>query len=158
MWYNSADTIRLAGIIDSISNGPGMRLCIFVQGCPHHCPGCHNEHTWDPDGGCENSLVSILDRIERLPKWYGGITLSGGEPFDQEGACYFLAKKAKEMGFNVWTYTGYIYEDLCDKFHPLLHYTDTLIDGPFVKELRGSDIPYVGSSNQRIINLKGRLQ
>lgn len=147
-------TIRLAGVKDlSIVDGQGVRYVIFTQGCNHCCYGCHNHHTWAKDGGYVESINNVLDRIRSLPKWYNGITLSGGEPFDQEEACCFVAKKARDYGLSVWTYTGYTLEQLLARDdRSLLEATDVLVDGPYVEALR-TDIPFIGSYNQRVINL-----
>ena len=152
--YFDTMKIRLAGIKDtSIVDGQGVRYVIFTQGCSHCCPDCHNKHTWNKDGGYDESINTILDAIRNLPKWYNGITLSGGEPFDQEEACTFVAKKARDYGLSVWTYTGYTFEQLVErKDRSLLEATDVLVDGPYIQAMR-TDIPFIGSYNQRVINL-----
>lgn len=146
--------IRLAGIKDlSIVDGQGVRYVIFTQGCNHCCPDCHNKHAWDPKGGYLKSINEIVHEMHCLPPYYNGITLSGGEPFDQEDACCFIAKKARDFKLSVWTYTGYTFEQLIARPNfDLLELTDVLVDGPFVKDLK-TDIPFVGSYNQRVINL-----
>ncbi len=109
------DTIRLFGLVgDSIVDGPGFRVSIFTQGCPHHCPGCHNPGSHDFEAG----TVWTLDDVEK--KFTGnpllsGITLSGGEPFAQAAACAELARRAHQKGLNVWVYSGYTYEKLLEK-------------------------------------------
>ena len=152
--YFDTMTIRLAGIKDlSIVDGQGVRYVIFTQGCNHCCPDCHNKHTWNKDGGWDFKLNDLFDRMCALPKFYNGITLSGGEPFDQEEACSFVAKKARDFGLSVWTYTGYTFEQLvARKDKSLLEATDVLVDGPYIQALR-TDIPFIGSYNQRVINL-----
>ena len=147
-------TIRLAGYDkSSVVNGTGVRYTIFTQGCPHHCKGCHNEHTWLYNGGFEEKLDKIFAEIESFVVCSSGITISGGEPFTQEIPCYLIAKHAKELGMTVWTYTGYRFEDLWKRPHPLVLMTDVLVDGPIVKKQRCNNVPYIGSANQRIINL-----
>lgn len=147
-------TIRLAGIKNlSIVDGQGVRFVIFTQGCNHCCPDCHNKHTWNKDGGYDENINTIIDHMRELPKWYNGITLSGGEPFEQEEACCFIAKKARDFGLSVWTYTGYTFEQLIARDDlSLLETTDVLVDGPYVEALR-TDIPFIGSYNQRVIKL-----
>ena len=154
LFFNSM-ILRIAGIKDfSIVDGQGCRFVIFTQGCKHHCDGCHNRHTWDVNGGYDVSVNAIVDRMRALPKDYTGITLSGGEPFEQEEACCFIAKKAHDFGLDVWTYTGYTFEQLNSrKTKDLLEVTDVLVDGPYVSSLK-TDIPFIGSSNQRAINLR----
>lgn len=148
--------LRISGIAeDSIVDGPGMRIAIFAQGCGHGCPGCHNPDSHDPAGGTltdTDQLVPLLDN-----PMLAGITLSGGEPFDQPAPMAVLAEEAHRRGLNVWVYSGYLYEDLCSSPNPdvraLLDAADVLVDGPFRLELRSLALTYRGSSNQRIIDL-----
>ena len=105
-------TIRLFGTVnDSIVDGPGMRFSVFVQGCSHHCPGCHNPESWAFDAGEEVALDDVVERIFEN-KLVSGVTLSGGDPFEQPAACAEIARRVKAAGRNVWVYTGYLYEDL----------------------------------------------
>ena len=91
--------IRIAGIAeDSIVDGPGMRMTVFVQGCPHGCKGCHNPETHDYFGGQEMDTAEIIAKMDANPL-LDGITLSGGEPLLQMGACYELAKAAHGRGY-----------------------------------------------------------
>ena len=104
--------IHIASIIkESIVDGPGIRLAVFFQGCPHNCPGCHNPHTHPMDGGSLVSIGSVLETARRNPL-LRGITLSGGEPFMQASAAATLASAAKSEGLDVVTYTGYTLEQL----------------------------------------------
>ncbi len=150
-------TVELAGIVDeSVVDGPGVRLVVFAQGCPHHCRGCHNPYTWDSDGGTEVSIEQILLRAEANPV-LSGITLSGGEPFAQAPGFACLAHEARCRGLSVVTYTGYTWEQLTGPSAPgvrdLLLATDILIDGPFIQELADPGLAYRGSRNQRIIQV-----
>jgi anaerobic ribonucleoside-triphosphate reductase activating protein len=153
--------MRLAGIIpNSLTNGEGMRMVIFFQGCPHHCPECHNPSTWDFNGGVEMTLDEVKAKIGENFDLIDGITLSGGEPFAQAKDAAALAAYAKQMGLSVWSYTGYKYEDIAEKneFKELLQNINTLVDGPFIKELKDENLKYRGSNNQRILNLyKGQI-
>ena len=154
------NTIRLYGLVgDSIVDGPGFRVSIFTQGCPHHCPGCHNPQSHDFEGG----TVWALDNVEK--KFTGnpllsGITLSGGEPFAQAAACAELARRAHQKRLNVWVYSGYTYEQLLEKaqtdegVRSLLDETDVLVDGPFLLAERSLELDFRGSRNQRLIDLK----
>lgn len=151
--------IRIFGVVEeSIVDGPGIRYSIFVQGCSHGCPGCHNPESHSPKGGELRSIESVLGGI-RSNKLIAGVTLSGGEPFEQPHACAVLAQQLKADGYNIWTFTGYLYEDLMkmSQANPdiacLLDNIDVLVDGPFVEELKSLELDWRGSSNQRVIDL-----
>ena len=127
------DKIRIAGIEEeSIVDGPGIRFVIFTQGCNHQCIGCHNPETHSFDGGELVDIDSIVNMIKENPL-LDGITISGGEPFEQSLECSILAKKVKVLGLSVVTYTGYTFEEILHnkKFRDLLLQTDLLIDGKF---------------------------
>ncbi|MBE6824814.1 MAG: anaerobic ribonucleoside-triphosphate reductase activating protein [Ruminococcaceae bacterium] len=156
--------LRLAGVVrESIVDGPGIRMTVFTQGCPHHCKGCHNEQTWDFEGGYESSTERILEEAQKDPL-LKGLTLSGGEPFCQAEALSVLAKEAHSLGYDIFCYTGYTFEKLVADFdtHPeykaLLTECDWLVDGPFVLEERSLMLKFRGSKNQRILNVKKSLQ
>lgn len=138
--------MRVAGISPvSFVNGDGARYVVFTQGCVHHCPGCQNPGTWDPAAGVEMSPTDIAADF-RKRRLLDGITLSGGDPFCQQEACLELLDLLP--GVNVWIYTGYEYDEICDT--PLAQRADVLVVGPFREELRCEGQMY-GSSNQRII-------
>lgn len=151
--------IRIAGIVqDSIVDGSGMRLTVFTQGCPHHCPGCHNPETHDFNGGSlvdTSVIVAMLDTDPLLD----GITFSGGEPFEQVEAIKFIAHEAHKRRLNVWCYTGWTWEEIMDKPHMrgLLAYIDVLVDGRFVMEQRSLALKWRGSTNQRVIDVAESL-
>lgn len=153
------DQIRLYGLVtDSIVDGPGYRTAIFTQGCPHACPGCHNPGSHAPDGGTLWSLADVEAKFSGNPM-LSGITLSGGEPFEQAGACAELARRARRRGLNVWVYSGYTYERLLARAAhdadtaALLETADVLVDGRFVLAERSLELLYCGSRNQRVIDL-----
>ena len=153
--------ISLSGVTgDSIVDGPGLRLTIFTQGCLHHCPGCHNPQTHDPEGGSWADTEDILAAAAENPL-LDGITLSGGDPFLQPVPCLALAEGAHKIGFNVWTYTGYTWEALWEENAPekiaLLKETDVLVDGPFLLAERSLELRFCGSRNQRLIDVKKSL-
>ena len=153
--------IRLAGIVnDSIVDGPGIRLTVFTQGCPHGCAGCHNPQTHDPLGGYDTDTQEIITLLDRNPL-LDGITLSGGEPFLQPKAASCLAKAAQERGLTVWTYTGFLWEELISSKDPdvldLLHHTTVLVDGKFESSQKDWQLRFCGSANQRIIDVKESL-
>lgn len=153
--------ISLSGVTgDSIVDGPGLRLTIFTQGCLHHCPGCHNPQTHDPDGGSWADTEDILAAAAENPL-LDGITLSGGDPFMQPVPCLALAEGAHKIGLNVWTYTGYTWEALLEENDAeklaLLKETDVLVDGPFLLAERSLELRFCGSRNQRLIDVKKSL-
>lgn len=150
--------IRIAGTVnDSIVDGPGLRYVVFVQGCSHRCPGCHNPETWDPYGGKEVDTHDLGQEMAKNPL-LSGLTLSGGEPFDQPEASTWLTMHARVQGKNVWCYTGYTWEEIMEKnslkWNALLHFIDVLVDGPFIQEQKSLDLDYRGSRNQRLIDVK----
>ncbi len=151
---------RLAGVVnDSIVDGPGLRLAVFAQGCPHHCPECHNPQSHDFEGGEWGDTAEIL-RIAEDNCLLDGITLTGGEPFCQPEACAELARGAHELGLNVWVYTGYLFENLLngtDAQRELLKNADVLVDGPFLIAQKSMDVRFRGSKNQRLIDVQKSL-
>ena len=156
----SKETIRINGILKHSSvNGPGVRLVVFFQGCPHHCPECQNPETWDLNGGEERNLKELTEEILKV-KYLDGITLSGGDPLMQPEAAEYIIKAAKEAGLDVWVYTGWTWEQLLDggaagaKRLEAIKDADVLVDGRFVKELLSEDVIFRGSSNQRLVDIK----
>ena len=152
--------IRIAGLTnDSIVDGQGIRYTIFTQGCPHHCPGCHNQTALPIDGGKDAAVEEILAKIKQNPL-LDGITLSGGEPFLQADPCTVLAMEAHALGLTVWTYTGFTYEVLLagiadnPEWGSLLNETDVLVDGPFMQNEKSLELAFRGSKNQRLIDMK----
>ena len=149
--------IRLAGIEpESIVDGPGYRLAVFVQGCPHGCPGCHNPGTHDPAGGYLSDTAEIIAQLGKNPL-VRGVTLTGGEPMMQAAALCEVAEAAREKGLSVWCYTGYTLEVLARENNPdrmrLLGLVDVLVDGPYIAHERSLDLLYCGSKNQRLIDM-----
>ena len=154
--------IRIAGAVnDSIVDGPGLRFAVFTQGCFHHCPGCHNPETHDPQGGHDEDTEALITRMKKNPL-LSGLTLSGGDPLEQSAPCLELAKAAHAMGLNVWAYTGYTWEQLLDRNDPdqmsLLREVDVLVDGPFIQAQRSLELNYCGSKNQRLIDATASLR
>ena len=156
---SSPETMRIYGVVtDSIVDGPGYRTAVFAQGCPHHCPGCHNPESHDPNGGTDWTLDAVEAKFTGNPL-LDGITLTGGEPFEQPAACAELARRAHEKGLNVWTFSGYLYEKLLEKAEAdpavklLLERTDVLVEGPFLLAERSLELLYKGSKNQRTIDM-----
>lgn len=157
--------IRLAGTVgDSITDGPGIRYTIFVQGCPHNCPGCHNPQTHDFSGGKEMEEEEIIAAINKNPL-LSGLTLSGGEPMCQARALAHLVERVRKECpriKEVACYTGFTFEELAEGkaegANELLVQLDTLIDGRFVQALRSWEIRFAGSSNQRVIDVPASLK
>ena len=154
--------IKISGVVnDSIVDGNGFRLTVFTQGCPHHCPGCHNPETHNPKGGFWADTEDIMDVVKENPL-LDGITLSGGDPFMQSVPCTLLAEETHKLGLNVWTFTGYTWEELwaeqdAEKLE-LLRHTDILVDGPFLLAERSLELRFKGSKNQRTIDVKKSLE
>ena len=153
--------LNLAGfLVRSAANGPGIRAVVWVQGCPIRCKGCFNPAFWSFSPA---SMVSADDLADRILATEGidGVTFSGGEPFSQADTLASVGEQVREAGHTVVTYTGYTYEQLTSSTDPawnrLLGVTDLLIAGPFIGTLVCHD-PYIGSSNQQLISLTGRVR
>ena len=152
--------LELSGIVsDSIVDGPGIRTTIFSQGCPHHCPGCHNPETWAFGCGTQVPVEAILEIVKSNPLCRG-VTFSGGEPFSQAAAFARLAVLLKEQGYEVASYSGYTFEALLkgsEAQRALLSVIDVLIDGPFLQDQKSLELAFRGSRNQRILDVKRSL-
>lgn len=133
--------------------GPGVRYCIWFQGCSRHCKGCWAKATWAPDGGKELDAEEILKDI-LATKGIEGVTFLGGEPFEQPQALEYLAREVKEAGLSVVCFTGGKLEDI--KNREILNYIDLLIDGEYKEEEQDFSRPWVGSKNQRYHFLTAR--
>lgn len=162
--------IHVAGIMEnSIVDGPGMRAVLFLQGCPHHCKGCHNPETWDINSKTAQTLtVQELGEQILAIKRINKLTLSGGDPIMQATACLdliqYLKSRRIELGkpeYSIILYTGYTFEQLLERKDPtvneLLSECDLVVDGPFIESEKSFDCLYRGSKNQRIINSKTSL-
>ena len=148
---------------DSISNGEGWRAVLFVSGCPHHCLGCHNPESWDKDYGETFIEDDIYNQIIENP-FLDGLTLSGGEPFLYCQELLPLVTRVKAKGLNIWSYTGFTFEELLrwaernSNVQGFLQEIDVLVDGKFVMEKMEPKKVFRGSSNQRIIDVQASLQ
>lgn len=153
--------INLAGITgDSIVDGPGIRTTVFCQGCPHHCPGCHNPETWEFGQGTEMAEETVLEIVKSNPLCHG-VTFSGGEPFSQAVAFARLGRMLKAEGYEVASYSGYTFEELLSGTRDqraLLETLDVLIDGPFLLAERSLELNFRGSRNQRVLNVPASLK
>ena len=152
--------LDLSGIVsDSIVDGPGIRTTIFSQGCPHHCPGCHNPETWAFGCGTPLDTDSIVE-IVRFNPLCRGVTFSGGEPFAQAEGFAELAQALKTLGYEVASYSGFTFEELLhgsEAQKKLLNSIDILIDGPFLLSEKSLEIAFRGSKNQRILDVPKSL-
>lgn len=157
--------MKLCGIeMDSVVDGPGIRMTVFFQGCPHHCEGCHNPETWDYDAECmEMSVAEVLTLFDG-DSILTGLTLSGGEPLSSRNfeEIFELVREMKKRNKNVWVYTGYVIEDILRKYpnlrNDLLPYIDVIVDGPFILKERNLLLDFKGSLNQRLIDVQKYLK
>ena len=145
-----------------ISNGPGVRVSIFMQGCEFRCENCFNPETWDFRGGKEFTDSTIKEVLDYADKDHiEGLSILGGEPLHPkniEGTAR-LAKAFKERypNKNVWVWTGYLFEEL-SKDEEVFKYMDVLVDGRYVDELHDFNLKLRGSSNQRVIDIEKSLK
>ena len=158
--------MKMAGFYDeSISNGLGWRAVLFVSGCPHNCPGCHNKIAQDYNYGEEFDEDKIIQRIKEN-SILNGITISGGEPLCKENIAtvnQFIQKVKKEKpDFDVWCYSGYTFEQLQarndETTNDTLKNIDVLVDGRFIEERKNPEIKFRGSDNQRILDIQNCLK
>ena len=146
---------------DDMLNGDGLRVVLWVSGCTHHCDGCQNPITWDLAGGIPFDEAAEEELFEALSKPHvSGITFSGGDPlhpFNRQEV-FRLMKKCKELfpEKTVWSYTGFLWEDVKDLEG--MKYVDVLADGRFVKDLNDNNLHWVGSSNQKIVDVQQSLK
>lgn len=156
--------IRIAGTVcESIVDGPGLRYTVFVQGCPHGCPGCHNPQTHDFGGGKIVDIEELFTECTEDPL-HQGVTFSGGEPFCQAEPLFALGSRFKELGLDLMCYSGWTFEELVKKSETeeyvkkLLSITDILVDGRFEQSRRSLALKFRGSDNQRIIDVRESLK
>lgn len=148
---------------DDMKNGDGLRVVIWLAGCEHHCPGCQNPITWDPDDGLEFDDAAKKEIFDQLDKDYiSGITFSGGDPLhpaNVNGVLELIEEiKQKYPDKTIWLYTGYTWEQLFDsnnkpysKRGEVVQNVDVIVDGMFVQNLLDVNYPWAGSRNQRVI-------
>ena len=142
---------------DNMLNGEGLRVVLFVSGCERHCKGCQNPETWDKNSGIPFGAEEVAEIFMELSEPYiAGLTLVGGEPFMPYNVPLLteLCKACKEEypDKTIWCYTGFKYEEV--KGLDIMEYIDVLLDGEFIQELADEKIKWVGSSNQRVIDVK----
>lgn len=152
--------IRYAQILeDSVVDGPGIRLVVFLQGCQWNCKGCHNPQLFPLDEGIEISEVQLAKMIlKKLNSMHSGITFSGGDPLLQSEALLKVSDyiRSRKPEINIWLYTGFLFEDI--KNLKVLENIDVVVDGPFLIEEKDISLRFKGSANQRIIDVKKTLE
>lgn len=146
-----------------ISNGEGIGIALFTQGCPFHCKNCFNPETWNYDGGYEwtqdneDTIIKLLE-----PNYITRLSVLGGEPLIglNKEPLLALLKRAKGIYPNkrIWLYTGNLYEEICHIYANLLQYVDVLVDGQYVDKLKDFHLKWCGSSNQRVIDVQKTLK
>ena len=149
----------------SVSNGLGVRTVFWISGCDIHCKNCHNQQTWDFNSGIPFTEDTMQELLYDLSKPYiKGCTLSGGHPLDPHNASEVLkiVKRVKMVFPNkdIWIYSGYVWENIIkdETLREIMKYTDILVDGAYVDELRDISLPFRGSSNQRIVDVKQSIK
>ena len=147
----------------SISNGPGVRVVLWVSGCKIHCKGCQNPESWDFCAGKlfdDNARQELFNALDK--PYIRGITISGGNPLDQAGEIFYIIceLKSKFPTKDIWLYSGYTYEDLRQSREKMkvVVSVDVLVDGPYIEEQRDITLKFRGSKNQRLIDVKETLR
>jgi anaerobic ribonucleoside-triphosphate reductase activating protein len=153
--------IRIASVVPvTEAEGPGARFAVWVQGCAIRCPGCCNPQMFDPHGGGPVESEELLARLDAVRDRVEGVTLLGGEPFEQAAALVPFTLGVRERGLSVVAFSGYPIETLRRDRPPgsrdLLAVVDLLVDGPYVQSLPESRRRWAGSDNQRFHFLTGR--
>lgn len=146
---------------DDMLNGDGLRVVLWVAGCSHACPGCHNPVTWAPEGGLPFDEEVKQEIFTELDKDYvSGITFSGGDPLHEANIAGVtaLAKEIRKKypGKTIWLYTGYVWQEI--KGLEIVNYLDVVVDGKFEKDKMDSSLHWKGSSNQFVIDVKNTLR
>ena len=151
-------TLNVLRIVRGTSvDGPGLRTSVYLAGCTHHCPGCHNPQSWDFGGGTTMTVDEIVADVAADEE---DITLTGGDPLQQPKALLPLVKELKRrLHSNIWCYTGYSWSQLVanSQLRPILDYLDVVVDGEFVQAKRDTGLRFRGSSNQRPIDVRRSL-
>ena len=146
---------------EDMNNGDGLRVVLWLSGCEHHCHGCQNPLTWNPDDGLEFDIQAKQEIFDELSKdFISGITFSGGDPLHENNRemVSSLCKEIKDKFPNktVWIYTGYSWEDVMQE--EVMKFTDVLVDGKFVQELADRTFHWAGSTNQKVIDVQKTLK
>ena len=146
---------------EDIANGPGVRVSLYVSGCPHKCKGCFNPETWSYSAGKpfrEKEVQKIIDSLK--PEYISGLSLLGGEPLAEQNRkeVALLVQRVKELfpDKTIWCWTGFLYEDLLSEkvkdknLSYLLDTLNVLVDGPFIESQKDLSLRYCGSKNQKV--------
>lgn len=146
---------------DDMLNGEGLRTVLWVAGCSHHCPGCHNPITWEIQGGIPFDEAAKEELFEKLrPDHISGLTLSGGDPLHPENRreIELLMKEIREQfpDKTIWLYTGYLWEEIREL--PAAALADVVVDGPFIEAEKDAALHWKGSCNQRVIDCRASLE
>lgn len=154
-----------------VANGPGIRVSLFVSGCPHHCIYCFNKDTWSYDYGTlfdKKSMNTLLEMLSNPA--IKGFTLLGGEPFspNNQAECAKILKTIKDTypQKQIWCFTGYLFEkeilnNMCNKYEStieMLKYIDVLVDGPFLQTYKNPSLKFKGSENQKTIDVQASIK
>lgn len=145
--------LYVAKIVNSTSvDGVGLRNSLYVSGCNIHCPGCHNKDWWPLKSGKEMTIEEVYDALS-VDDF--NVSILGGEPLMQYEAVLELCKLIKQRSNKtIWLWTGYEIAYIECFFGDLIKYVDVIVDGSFKEELRDNKLPFRGSSNQRIYEVK----
>ena len=148
-----------------MNNGDGLRVVLWLSGCNHHCKGCQNPMTWNPNDGLEFGIKETIEIYRELKKKHiSGITFSGGDPLysTNKGSVFCLCRDIKEKfpHKTIWMYTGYDWEYIMKNKYmmTIMKYVDVLVDGKFVESLKDVNYPWAGSTNQRVIDVQKSLK
>lgn len=150
-----SEPINIMRIVRGTSvDGPGLRTSIYMAGCPHHCPGCHNPSTWDETAGTPMTIDEIMTTVAAEGN---NVTLTGGDPLMHPEAVRELAEAITAIGLSVWVYTGYTIEEIWrqPRLKAALSHVEAIVDGRFIQSQRDADLLFRGSTNQRILLLDG---
>ena len=151
---------------NDIVNGEGVVVSLFMQGCPHHCHGCFNQETWDPQGGKEVDINKLIGKIENAISANGVIrnfSILGGEPFALYNVryTYYIVSQIREKypNIKIYIWTGYYFDDIKDNkwVRNIIQDIDYIIDGPFEEDKKDITLKLRGSSNQHIIDIKEKI-
>lgn len=154
--------MKYLSILDcDIVDGNGVRVTLFVSGCSHRCKGCQNPESWNPSNGKDFTDDTIKELDSLLARDYvDGLTLSGGDPLFPANRDEILKLvkhlKNKLPNKTIWLYTGYDYDDIKDL--EIINYVDIIVDGEFKLSKLDTTLPFRGSANQRVIDVKKTLE